>query len=147
MSESRIPLQQLMSGPPPPNIELSGGDEVRVPEAEKIYVVGSVRRPGAFVVHDRTSASVLKMLALSEGLLPYHQKMAYIYRDDTDHSGKKEVPIALDKIMERREPDVALMPNDVLYIPENARLRGWATAMNRVLTVTGSGLGTALIYK
>jgi polysaccharide export outer membrane protein len=147
VSVQRIPLKELMSGSSKYNILLSGGEEIRVPEAEKIYVVGSVRKPGAFVVHDRSNPSVLKMLALSEGLLPYHQKMAYIYRDDADSDGKEEVRIELSKIMQRKAPDVSLMPNDVLYIPENGVRHSWATAMDRILSVGGAGLGTALIVK
>ena len=143
----KISIRDLMSEASQDNLQLSGGEEIRVPEAEKLYVVGNVRRPGAFLVQDRSSPSVLKMLALSEGLLPYPQSMAYIYRDDPEDHSKKEFPIELSKIMKREAPDVSLMPNDVLYIPENSALRGWSTAMQRVLTVTGSGIGTALIYK
>src|SRR4030095_9083764 len=59
---------------PDMNVRLSGGEEIRVPEASKIYVVGSVKRPGAFPLRDAADTSVLKLLALAEGLAPYSGK-------------------------------------------------------------------------
>src|ERR1039458_5729820 len=62
------------------NISLIGGEEIRVPEAGRVYVIGNVKKPGAFAVQDGVESTVLKMLALSEGLMPFASKDAYIYR-------------------------------------------------------------------
>ena len=62
------------------NVVLTGGEEVRVPEGGKVYVIGNVKLPGAYPVGDGTESSVLKMLAVSQGLTPYATKEAYIYR-------------------------------------------------------------------
>ena len=79
----RIPVKRLMKDADPAvNYELHGGEEIRVPEAGKIFVVGNVHKPGAFPVRDAADKSVLQMVALSEGLLPFAAKMAYIYRRD-----------------------------------------------------------------
>ncbi len=41
-------VKQLMTGSDPGlNVPLEGGEEIRVPEARKIYVVGNVKKPGA----------------------------------------------------------------------------------------------------
>ena len=34
------------------NVELRGGEEIRVPEAGKIFVVGNVKKPGAFAIEN-----------------------------------------------------------------------------------------------
>jgi protein involved in polysaccharide export with SLBB domain len=51
-------------------------------------VVGNVRKPGAFPVRDSADTSVLKVLALAEGLTQFSAKQAYIYRRDPD--GREE---------------------------------------------------------
>ena len=80
----RIPIKRLLKDADPEvNYLLHGGEEIRVPEAGKIFVVGNVHKPGAFPVRDVADESVLKVVALSEGLLPYAAKLAYVYRRDS----------------------------------------------------------------
>ena len=101
------------------NVELHGGEEIRVPEAGKIFVVGNVKKPGAFAIENASGMSVLEVLALSEGLAPFATKEAFIYRKDEDTGAKNEIEIALRKIMDRKAPDVTLQQNDILYVPDN----------------------------
>src|ERR1017187_6786351 len=56
------------------NLKLTGGEEVRVPEVSKIYILGNVKKPGAFPVQDGGDTTVLQMLALAEGLEPFAGK-------------------------------------------------------------------------
>jgi polysaccharide export outer membrane protein len=142
----RVPVKALIdAADPETNIQLHGGEEIRVPEAGKIYVVGNVKKPGAFPVRDSADTSVLKVLALAEGLMPYAFRQAYIYRRDPDSVSKKEIPIELDKIMKRKSPDVPLEANDILYIPDNTGKRATMTALEKFF-LTGSALGAALVY-
>jgi polysaccharide export outer membrane protein len=136
----RIPLNRLLKDADPAvNYQLHGGEEIRIPEAGKIFVLGNVKKPGAFAVHDAADNSVLKMVALSEGVLPYASKLAYIYRRDAG-GDKREIPVEFDKIMQRKAPDVALQVDDVLYIPDNKSRRNTATVIDRI---TGFGASTA----
>jgi polysaccharide export outer membrane protein len=67
----RIPLDRLLKDADPAiNYQLHGGEEIRVPEAGKIFVLGNVKKPGAFAVHDGGDNSILKMVALSERFFP-----------------------------------------------------------------------------
>ena len=53
-SVAEVDLGALMKATDPTqNIEVRSRDVVTVPRAELIYVVGQVRRPGGFVLHDR----------------------------------------------------------------------------------------------
>jgi polysaccharide export outer membrane protein len=136
-----IPVRQLIDAADPAvNVELTGGEEVRVPEARKIYVVGNVKRPGAFPLRDASGMTVLKILAVSEGLLPFASKVAYIYRKADVPEGRQEVPVDLDNIVKRKSPDVSLEPEDVFYIPDNNGRRTAATILDRA---TGFGVSTA----
>jgi len=142
----RIPVKELLdTADPRSNLRLLGGEEIRVPEAGKIYVVGHVRKPGAFAVPDPAATGVLQMLALSEGLLQYSDDRAYVYRADGGAAGKSELSIELKKIVERRAPDVALRANDVLYIPEKKGKRATMTALEKIL-IFGTAATAAAIY-
>ncbi len=137
----RIAVRQLIDEADPDlNYTLRGGEEIRIPEAPKIYVVGNVKKPGAFPMKDGNDTSVLKVLAMSEGLLPFALKEAYIYRREGGENGRNEIPIPLENIMSRKSPDVTLMANDVLYIPDNKGRRLTMSIVDRIATF---GAGTA----
>ena len=141
----RIPVRGLIDDADPAlNLKLSGGEEVRVPEAGHIFVVGNVKKPGAFAIRETADTSVLQMIALAEGLAPYCTKEAYIYRREGSGS-KNEIAVPLDKIMARKAPDVPLIANDILYIPDNKGKRMTVGALEKILGV-GTALGAASIY-
>lgn len=136
----RITVKQLLNmADPSVNLRLTGNEEVRVPVAGKIFVLGNIRKPGAFPVRDPGDSTVLKMVALSEGLMPYSEKIAYIVRRQEGEK-TQEIPIELAKIMERKSPDVSLEIGDILYVPDNKSRR---TTMSIVDRVAGFGASTA----
>ena len=133
-----IPVRKLIDNADPAlNVMLHGGEEVLVLEALKIYVVGNVKKPGAYPVRNDEETTILQVLALSEGLTPYSAKVAYVYRRSPGGT-KTEVPVPLAKIMKRQSPDVPLQANDILYIPDNNGKRLTAETLDRI-----AGLGTA----
>ncbi|MGH9559559.1 MAG: polysaccharide biosynthesis/export family protein [Bryobacteraceae bacterium] len=139
-----IPVKRILKDADPSvNYLLHGGEEIRVPEAGKIFVVGNVHKPGAFPVRDASEESVLKMIALSEGLMPYAAKTAYIYRRDAS-GAKTEIPVELSRIMQRKAPDVALQIDDLLYIPDNKTKRDAMTAIDRI-TMFGASTASGLL--
>ncbi|MCW5966045.1 MAG: SLBB domain-containing protein [Bryobacterales bacterium] len=139
----RIPISDLLeSGSATAGISVRGGEEIRVPEAGKIFVVGNVKKPGSFRIPNDHETSVLKALAMSEGLLPNATKEAYIYRKASDGS-KAEIPINLKNLMARKAADITLLRDDVLYIPESGRRKATLTAMEKALafgSATASGM-------
>ncbi len=145
MQTRRIMVRSLMDGADPAtNILLNGGEEVRVPEVSKIYIMGNVKKPGAFPLQEGADTTVLQILALAEGLIPYAARQAFIYRQQGS-GPKTELPVPLEKIMKRQAPDVVLAANDILYIPDNSGRRLAVTALERVLAFGGVA-GSALIY-
>jgi len=140
----RIPVSGLIDAADPElNLRLYGGEEIRVPEAGRIFVVGNVKKPGSYPVKDASDTTVLKMLALSEGLAPFAGKQAYIYRREDGTGTKNEIAIELRHIMDRKAPDVPLQPQDILYIPDNRGRRISLTALERAIafgTATASGV-------
>ncbi len=137
----RIPVIELMQvARPELNYILRGGEEIRVPEAQKVYVVGNVRKPGAYVVRDGTPMTVLKVLALAEGLEKYARNEAYIYRAEGAAGARREIAVELSKLMDRKRPDELLQPEDVLYIPEAKGKKATLGALERAASF---GMATA----
>ena len=80
---------------------------------------------------------------MSEGLLPFANKEAFIYRRESGKSSRGEIPIQLNRILDRKAPDIALQANDILYIPDNKGKRLTAQTIDRLAgfgTSTASGL-------
>jgi len=142
----RVPVRGLIDSVDQSlNLVLHGGEEVRVPEAGKVYVLGNVHRPGAFAITDGWQSTVLKALAMAEGLEHYSGHTAYIYRTDNSKASRQEVPIELKKIMDRKAPDVPLLANDILYVPEASGRKATLGTLDR-MSMIGAGVGTALLY-
>ena len=143
----RIAIKSLMDATDSDlNLTLQGGEEIRIPEAGRIYVLGNVKKPGSFPVKDSTETSVFRIMALAEGLLPFSGKQAYIYRHEGGAGGKNEIPIDLDKIMRRKSPDVTLLANDILYVPDRSGRREFITALERTMPL-GAAIASALVFQ
>jgi polysaccharide export outer membrane protein len=141
----RILVKGLIDAADPAlNIVLNGGEEIRVPESGKIYVIGNVKIPGAYPMGDGMESTVLKVLALSQGLMPYPAKEAYIYRREGNGS-KNEIPIPLSKIMERKAPDTPLLANDILYVPDNKGRRMTLGALEKMFVLGTAAAAAAII--
>ena len=142
----RISVKALMNASDADlNLPLDGGEEIRVPEAGKIFILGNVKKPGAFAVKDSTETSVFKMMAMAEGLLPFSGKLAYIYRREGANGGKNEIPINLEKIMQRKSPDVPLLANDILYVPDRTGQRQIMTMLERTMPI-GAAIASGLVW-
>ena len=146
MLVQRIPVRALIGGEDPAlNLHLEGGEDIRVPEAGRVFVLGRVKKPGAFYITDGAESSIMKALALSEGLDTFPSHKAYIYRIEGGSGGRNEIPIDLKKIMDRKSPDVALMANDILYVPDATGARASLKVIETSVGIA-AGVGTALVY-
>lgn len=141
----RIPVHGLFDEVEPSlNLTLRGGEVIRVPEAGRVYVVGNVNKPGVFPITDGSQSSVLKMLALSGGLEHFTRHTAYVYRMQDSKSPRSEIPVELKMILDRKAPDVPLLADDILYIPEATGRKNTLTALNRMALI-GVGLSADLL--
>jgi polysaccharide export outer membrane protein len=132
-SPLHIPLRALVAAKDSSmNIILRGGEEIRVPEAPKMFVVGNVKMPGTYPLADPDGSTILKALALSQGSLPFTAKRVYIYRLIAATGKREEIPVELRQILHRKSPDVPLQANDILYIPDNPKMRLSATTLDRM---------------
>ena len=120
------------------NVPIYPGDIVKVQQAGIVYVVGEVTRPGSFAIRANEQLTVLRAVALGEGLLPTASKgSAVILR--TDATGvQTEIPVDLGDVLAGRAPDLALQSEDVLWVPNSTSrsvARGLANAFMRMITL------------
>ncbi len=142
-----IPVRGLIEASDPKlNVRLTGDEEVRVPEAGKIFVAGNVRKPGAFAMQDNSDTTVIKALAMSEGLQPYTGKQAFIYREQGPGVPREEIAVPLSQILARKAPDVVLHPDDILYVPENNGKRITAKVLAQLAGFGSNTAAGVLIY-
>lgn len=97
------------------NIEIFPGDTITVPRAPIVYVVGEVGRPSGFLV-DNGSLTVLQVLALAGGT-NHTAKMSGTCIIHKGPNGMTSTKIPLKKMLEAKAPDLALQPDDILFVP------------------------------
>jgi polysaccharide export outer membrane protein len=133
---TEIGLARLLeSGDPDANVIVQPGDVVKVPRAAVVYVVGEVRRPGAFPLSGRDRLTVLRAVALGEGLSDMADTSDAVLLRTTDAGEQTEIALRLDRIIEAEEPDPALQANDVLFVPRSggkAAARATLDVLSRV---------------
>jgi polysaccharide export outer membrane protein len=116
---AEVPLNALMdSRNSTLNVPVHPGDVVKVNRQGTIYVIGDVQKPGAFAIQNGRRTA-LNALALSEGVTSTSApKKAMILR--TNARGERDVvAVDLDSLMKGKAPDVALQPEDVLFVPKS----------------------------
>lgn len=140
----RISLNSLLrEADPAANVRLYGGEEISVPAAGKVYIVGNIKKPGVYSIQDNDDNSVMTFLAQSEGALAFSSKRAFIYRREAGKSDRVEIPVQLSEILDRKGMDFPLQANDILYIPEDKRRKLTASIIERIVgfgTATGTGI-------
>jgi polysaccharide biosynthesis/export protein len=106
---------------PQDNIPIKPYDVITVPRADLIYVIGSVQKAGGFVLSERANLSILQALSMAEGLQrTAATSKAKIIRGAYDGAGTPtEIPVDVKKILDGKAPDVPLLANDILFIPNS----------------------------
>jgi polysaccharide export outer membrane protein len=135
-----VPLRALLtSADAAVNVPIYPGDVVNVQTADVVYVVGEVKRPGAFAMRGNDRLTVLRALALGEGLLPSAKGHALVLR--TNEGGKRvEMEVDLGDMLKGKQQDFALQAQDVLFVPKSGSkvvARAAIDALTRIVTFRG----------
>ena len=120
-STAEVNLKGLLDAKDPEsNVILKPTDVISVPKADLVYVVGAVHRSGGFVLSEREDMTVLQAVSMAEGLEKTSAaKDAKIIRRGTSND-RAEIPVNLAKILSGKSPDVPLLANDILFVPNSA---------------------------
>jgi polysaccharide biosynthesis/export protein len=105
--------RQSLSGP---MVEVNPGDQIVVPLAGIVYMLGDLNRPGGYVMSENGKISLLQALAMAGGTTQTSsENHTRLLRPGAN--GYEEKPIALKDIMAGKQKDIELQPRDVIYVP------------------------------
>lgn len=104
-----------------------------------VYVVGAVKKAGGFPLNERESVSVLQALSMAEGLGPTPKAQdSKILRAVPGDSERTQIPVDLRKVMTGKAEDMALRPNDILFVPDSTAKKAGIRAIEAAIqTATG----------
>jgi polysaccharide export outer membrane protein len=113
-----VKLRGLMeSRDPSLNVPIYPGDVINVRAADIVYVAGAVNKPGAYAMRGNERLTVLRAIALSEGLTRVAStKDALVVRTGPGGS-RVEIPVDLPALLKGKHGDVALEAHDILFVP------------------------------
>jgi len=124
------------------NMVLRNGDIVSVPQAERFFVYGYVREPGAFNLSKPTT--VLEAVAMAQGLDHDRGSPGYCMLKRRSTGGDEQlIPIDLEAIRKGKKPNLYLEPNDILDVRQTW-LKGFELGVGKVFGGIGMGLGYSL---
>jgi polysaccharide export outer membrane protein len=114
-----VALVNISAAESPPehaNVPIYPGDTIVVSKAGMVYVLGEVNKPGAFLMEDNTSISVLRATALAGGTTKLASlKGSMILRKSL--AGTTQTRIPLDKIYHGKAQDLQLHAEDIVFVP------------------------------
>ena len=98
------------------DVRVYPGDTIIVSKTGVVYVLGEVNKPGAFLLENNTSMSLLKATALAGGTTKVASlKNALILKESPQ--GPLETKVSLDKISHAKAEDLQLHAEDILFVP------------------------------
>jgi polysaccharide export outer membrane protein len=101
------------------DIPLMPGDTVVVPKVGNIFVMGEVKTPEAIPLSSNAPITVMRAIAMAGGMnYSAGLSKARIIRTTADNQ-KVEIMLDLRKVMFGKQQDIALVSDDILYIPMN----------------------------
>ena len=133
---SSYKLSDTMVGDPKANPYVEAGDIVTLPEADQIYVVGSVYTPVTIPLKEPLTLS--RAIAMAGGAkLDTKKDKIRIVRQEPGSLAKTEIIVDLSAIEKKRADDLALLPNDIIDVPLSSGkslLRGLVAGSAQMVT-------------
>jgi polysaccharide export outer membrane protein len=138
-SVAHLKLHDVMEAKSPTyNIPIEADDLIMIPKAPLLYVVGEVQKPGAYVLGERDSVTVLQAVALAGGLTTLASpKRAKILHQDEVTNSRTELPTNVSKILSGQAPDAALHRDDILFVPNSSAKSAGVKALQTAINMAG----------
>jgi polysaccharide biosynthesis/export protein len=143
-SIAHVKLVDVMQADNPQNnLVIQRDDVIMIPRAPLVYVVGEVNKPGAYVLNERDSLSLLQAVAVAGGLtVRAAPKKAKILHQEAGSSQRTEVAANVKKILDGHAPDVTLHPDDILFVPNDKAKSITASALQMAM-----GMASAAVWR
>jgi polysaccharide biosynthesis/export protein len=139
---SRVSLKSVMVGTGS-KLYLAPNDVITVPRSAVVYVIGEVHKPGGFVIGERESISILESISMAEGIgrTSSPEKARLLRRNGS--GARTEIAVDVRRILQAKQEDLAMQPEDILFIP-NSRIK---SGMSKALETAATAIGGVVIYR
>ncbi len=98
-------------------IKVNPGDQVIVPLAGIVYLLGDLNRPGGYVMSENGKITMLQAVSMAGGSTRTAAENNTRLLRPNGNGGYEEKKIALKDIMMGKAPDFQLQPRDIVYVP------------------------------
>jgi polysaccharide export outer membrane protein len=140
-----VDLASMLQGQVELNKRIYPGDIVSVPEANKVFVGGSVNRPDAFAL--RGELSLTQAITLAGGTKPEAKKSKVtIVRQEPGKPTLTEITVNLGEIEKDASKDIRLQASDVVFVPSST-VKNLGIALLNSLAVQSAILPLYLIRR
>ena len=110
-------LNALLRGDFTENTKVEPGDIIQIPPSDVFFVAGEVRAAGSFPLKE--GMTLRQAISLAQNTNPTAApSKAVIFREDGSKE-KKQVPVDITAVMRGRQPDVEIMANDIIVVPNS----------------------------
>jgi protein involved in polysaccharide export with SLBB domain len=114
------------------NLIIQPGDLVYIPPSDVFYVAGEVKAPGQF--HLRQGITLRQAITLAGGtLFKARLGKGIIFRSDPVTGNFTEMPVDIGDVMSGKSPDLPIMGNDVVWVPNSSAKSIGATVLNTLI--------------
>ena len=99
------------------NTKVEPGDIIQIPPSDVFFVAGEVKAAGSFPLKE--GMTLRQAISLAQNTNPTAApSKAVIFREDGSKE-KKQVPVDITAVMRGRQPDVEIMANDIIVVPNS----------------------------
>jgi len=110
-------LNALLRGDFTENTKVEPGDIIQIPPSDVFFVAGEVKAAGSFPLKE--GMTLRQAISLAQNTNPTAApSKAVIFREDGSKE-KKQVPVDITAVMRGRQPDVEIMANDIIVVPNS----------------------------
>jgi polysaccharide biosynthesis/export protein len=128
-------INGLLKGSFEQNMMLEPGDIINIPPTDMFFVAGEVKTPGSFQLKEGTT--LRQAISMAQGATyKAAGSKTVIFREDPKTSERKEIKVDLPAVMKGKDPDIPLIANDIVIVP-NSRMK---TIGGTMLSAFGVGL-------
>jgi len=132
----QIRMEDALQGSLEANVPIYGGDTINVVPAGAVYVVGAVNQPGRHLLTgEGDDTGILQVLAMAQDLKPTAKPDKSVLIRKNEKGELEQIPVDIRKILKQENPDVAVLANDVLYVPDSAAKRAFTKGLAAALQI------------
>lgn len=115
----RLDLARVMAGDPAENLPVADGDSLVVPKGNTFFVLGEVRKPGAYPLEKETN--ILEGITLAGGFTDKASPGRVRVIRSTLEGGQQVINVNMNDVIKRGEFNkaITLRENDVVVVPES----------------------------